>query len=237
MKKRKIVPSFLTSMNLLCGFIAILINDPIISFYMVLVGISFDFVDGFSARALKVPSLFGKELDSLADMVTFGVVPGFLYYHHILQNDSDSGVIFYLKLVIATLIPVLVSLRLAKYNVKDSGKIGFAGLPSSAAALLIISIPFLVHAGEIYFVRLVHLDWVALLLPIPFALLMVTNLPMFSFKSFKAGIKGNTIQLIYVVSVILMAIFLGWSALPLSIFWYVILSLLTVRIWMKVDRI
>ncbi len=218
-------------MNLLCGFVAILINDPIISFYLVLVGITFDFVDGFSARALKVPSLFGKELDSLADMVSFGVVPGFLYYHHILKDETDVGFEFYFKLLIATLIPVLASLRLAKFNVKDSGKIGFAGLPSSAAALLIISIPFLVYSEDLLFMKLVAMDWLALLLPIPFALLMVTNLSMFSFKSFKAGFKGNIVQLIYVITVVLMAVLFGWSALPLSIFWYVILSLVTVPFW------
>ena len=78
---KKAIPSALTSMNLLCGFWAILINDPVISFYYVLVAIAFDFVDGLSARALKVQSLFGKELDSLADMVTFGVAPTMLVYH------------------------------------------------------------------------------------------------------------------------------------------------------------
>lgn len=220
-------------MNLLCGFIAILINDPIISFYLVLIGILFDFVDGLSARILKVPSLFGKELDSLADMVTFGVVPGFLYYHHILKDESDTGFIFYVKLGVATLIPVLASLRLAKFNVNESGKIGFAGLPSSAAALAIISIPFLVSKGELFFIRLASQEWITIIYPLVFALLMVTNLPMFNFKNFKSGIKGNIIQLVYSVSLLIIAISLGWAALPLSIFWYVVLSLITTGIWRK----
>lgn len=131
-------------MNLLCGFLAILINDLIWSFYLVLIGIAFDFVDGLSARLLKVPSLFGKELDSLADMVSFGVVPGFLYYHHVLGGNDSPSLLFSLKLFIATLIPVLAAIRLAKFNVADSGKVGFEGLPSSAAALVIISIPFII---------------------------------------------------------------------------------------------
>ena len=77
-------------------------------------------------------------------MVSFGVAPGLLYYHHVLRGNEEEGSTFVLYLVVATLIPVLAGLRLAKFNVKDSGKIGFAGLPSSAAALMIVSIPFLV---------------------------------------------------------------------------------------------
>jgi len=233
MQKRKIIPSFLTSMNLLCGFFAILINEPITSFYFVLVGIAFDFVDGFSARVLKVPSAFGKELDSLADMVSFGVVPGFLYYHHILKNDLDEGFYWILKLFIATLIPVLAGLRLAKFNVKDSGKIGFSGLPSSAAALLIISIPFLIAKQNVFFLQLLNNELLSVILPIPVALLMVTNVPMFNFKSFASGIKGNIVQLFYTLTLIPIAIFMGLAALPISIFWYILLSVFTIPIWKK----
>ncbi len=220
-------------MNLLCGFVAILINEPIISFYLVLIGIAFDFVVGFSARMLRVPSLFGKELDSLADMVSFGVVPGFLYYHHILKDGLDTGGLFYLKLGVATLIPILASLRLAKFNVKDSGKIGFSGLPSSAAALGIICIPFLVAKGELFFIRIIEQEWMVMAYPLILSLLMVTSLPMFNFKSLKAGIKGNIIQILYVLSLIPLALWLGWSALPLSILWYVVLSLITAPVWRK----
>lgn len=220
-------------MNLLCGFIAILINEPIISFYLVLVGIAFDFVDGFSARALKVPSAFGKELDSLADMVSFGVVPGFLYYHHVLQDDLDEGFLFFGKLLIATLIPILAGLRLAKFNVKDSGKIGFAGLPSSACALLIISVPFLIGLQSDVGTWLNAQSTIKMVFPIPFALLMVTNVPMFNFKSFAAGVKGNIIQLMYVITLIPMMFFWGWDALPLSIIWYVVLSVVSIPVWRK----
>lgn len=237
MKKRKIVPSFLTSMNLLCGFIAILVNDPIISFYLVLVGIAFDFVDGLSARLLKVPSLFGKELDSLADMVSFGVVPGFLYYQHVLVPVETSGSLYFINLLVATLIPVCAALRLAKFNVEDSGKVGFAGLPSSAAALAIISIPFIIaqsdHSWVLSFQSSVVLP---LLFPLFFSILMVTNLPMFNFKSFKGGLKGNWVQLVYVVSVLCLPFLFTdfiWLSIPVSILWYVIWSLVTVPFWRK----
>lgn len=236
MKKRKVVPSFLTSMNLLCGFWAILINDPILSFYLVLIGIAFDFVDGFSARALKVPSQFGKELDSLADMVTFGVVPGFLFYHHVLKSDTDEGLFMLLNLLIATLVPVFAGLRLAKFNVKDSGKIGFAGfagLPSSAAALAIIAVPFVMSLETplgSYFNQ--NQQWL-FFVPLFFSILMVTDVPMFNFKSFKAGIKGNLIQLIYVATLIPIALVLRWDGLIISILWYIVLSVLSIKIWRK----
>jgi len=168
-------------MNLLAGFFAILINDPITSFYLILIGIAFDFVDGLSARLLKVPSAFGKELDSLADMVSFGVAPGFLYYHHVLRGNEASGSVFVLYLLVATLIPILAGLRLAKFNVKDSGKIGFAGLPSSAAALMIISVPFLLANYNRWIDMAIDYEWVKVGVPMVFALLMVTNIPMFNF--------------------------------------------------------
>lgn len=237
MKKRKIVPSFLTSMNLLCGFTAILVNDPVISFYLVLVGIAFDFVDGLSARLLKVPSLFGKELDSLADMVSFGVVPGFLYYHHVLVPAETSEPLYFVKLFVATLIPVCASLRLAKFNVKDGGKIGFAGLPSSAAALAIISVPFIMaqsnHSLVLGFQASIALLF---LFPLFFSILMVTNLPMFNFKSFKGGIKSNWVQLVYVLSLICLPLLFSdffWISIPISILWYVIFSLVTIPFWRK----
>lgn len=225
-------------MNLLCGFLAILVNEPVLSFYLVLVGIAFDFVDGFSARLLKVPSAFGKELDSLADMVSFGVVPGFLFYHHVLKPFTYDTNLFYFSLLIATLIPICAALRLAKFNVKDGGKIGFAGLPSSAAALFIISIPFI-------FSKMPDDNWVNILkenpiitlsIALTFSLLMVTNLPLFNFKSFAGGIKKNAIQLIYVISLIILGFlfpYLSWFVIPISILWYLILSLITIPVWQK----
>lgn len=229
-------------MNLLCGFLAILINDPIWSFYLVLIGIAFDFVDGFSARLLKVPSLFGKELDSLADMVSFGVVPGFLYYHHVLAGNESPSLLFSLKLFVSTLIPVLAAIRLAKFNVADSGKIGFEGLPSSAAALAIISIPFIIaqenHNSlvEEMIETYSSSNILSLGTPLFFAILMVTKLPMFNFKSFKGGLKGNWVQLLYVISLIVLVLLFFdsvWLCIPISILWYVVLSLITIPFWKK----
>ncbi len=217
---KKVVPSTLTSLNLLCGFWAILVNDPQLSFYLVLVAIGFDFVDGLSARALKVQSLFGKELDSLADMVTFGVVPGFLYYHHVLQPLADGTLASVGLMLLATLVPVCAGLRLAKFNVKDSGKKEFSGMPSSAAALMIVSIPYL------------GLEWVSwtgnwplIALPLVFSLLMVSKLRMFSLKNLNGGWKANLFPIIYALGMLPLIFLLGSYALPVSILWYLMLSL------------
>ena len=233
MTKRKIFPSFLTSMNLLCGFLAILINQPEVSFYLILIAIAFDFVDGLSARILKVQSLFGKELDSLADMVSFGVVPGFLYYHHVLNPSGSLEMAQWPNMLVATIVPVCAGLRLAKFNVNDSGKIGFAGLPSSAAALFIISIPFLVNLSNDLTLIAIEVPSVQQVIPILFSLLMVTDVPMFNFKSMKNGINANGVQLFYVATLIPIGITLGWLALPVSILWYILLSVLTIKVWRK----
>lgn len=237
MQKRQVVPSFLTSMNLLCGFLSLLINEPITSFYLILIAIAFDFVDGLSARLLKVPSAFGKELDSLADMVSFGVAPGFLYYHHVFALDISIGLLSSLEYFIATLIPVLAALRLAKFNVKDGGKIGFEGLPSSAAALAIISIPFLMAQENTIIWQIADSSIVyAFIFPLIMALLMVSKLPMFNFKQLGKGLQANSIQLMYLLSIILLAIVFKdniFILMPVAIIWYILLSLLTVKIWKK----
>lgn len=237
MQKRQVVPSFLTSMNLLCGFLSLLINEPITSFYLILIAIAFDFVDGLSARLLKVPSAFGKELDSLADMVSFGVAPGFLYYHHVFTLQASSGLLSSLEYFIATLIPVLAALRLAKFNVKDGGKIGFEGLPSSAAALAIISIPFLMAQENTIIWQIADSSiFYAFIFPLIMALLMVSKLPMFNFKQLGKGLQANGIQLIYLLSIILLAIVFKdniFILMPVAIIWYILLSLLTVKIWKK----
>lgn len=219
MTVKKIIPSALTSLNLLCGFWAILINDAELSFYLVLIAIGFDFMDGLSARALKVQSVFGKELDSLADMVTFGVVPGFLYFHHVLEPlDSDLNPAL-LSMLLATMVPVCAGLRLAKFNVKDSGKKEFSGLPSSAAALFVISVPF-VGTAWTSFIGV----WPLFLIPVIASLLMVSNIRMFSLKNLGGGISANLFPLIYAVTLIPLAFLLRLYVIPASVLWYLILS-------------
>lgn len=223
---KKIVPSFLTSMNLLCGFWALLINDPMYSFYLILIAITFDFIDGLSARALKVQSIFGKELDSLADMVSFGVVPGYIYYHHIFGNANNSGISYIVELLIATIIPICVGLRLAKFNVKDSGKKYFSGLPSSAGAFFLISIPFLNALNYWTTERFENYNIIFLILPVLISLLMVSKIPMFSFKNVNGGIRKNIIQILFLASLVIGAISFKLLILPMSILLYIILSAL-----------
>lgn len=223
---RKIVPSALTSVNLLAGFWAILTDHPEWSFWLILIGIGFDFMDGLSARILKVPSLFGKELDSLADMVSFGVVPGYLYSHHIFGHQGpDLPPI--LEMLVCSILPVCAGLRLAKFNVSSSNVRGFSGLPSSAAALMIISLPFLASKPEYYWLAdlLENNIWVKYGVPVVFGLMMVVPIEMFSFKHLKDGLKANAIQLIYVLLVVAGTFLWKWLMLPGSILLYLLMSL------------
>jgi CDP-diacylglycerol--serine O-phosphatidyltransferase len=126
------------------------------------------------------------------------------------------------KMLLATLIPVCAGLRLAKFNVKDSGKMGFVGMPSSASALMVISIPFL---REDWFS--IAGDWTRYFVPIIFSLLMVSNLPMFSLKGLNLGWKPNIYPIIYAVTLLPAIFFLGWMARPFSIIWYLALSFLS----------
>lgn len=224
---RKVVPSFLTSMNLLAGFWALLADDPSTSFWLVCIGIGFDFVDGLSARLLKVPSLFGKELDSLADMVSFGVVPGYLYSHHVFFHQGPEFPAIP-ELLVCSLMPVCAGLRLAKFNVGQSKFKGFSGLPSSAAALMIISIPFLAHQANYGWLEqlLEENFWVKMGLPVVMSLLMVLPIEMFSFKHLKEGWKANWLQLAYLLMVIVLSIFGGFLMLPGSILLYILISVL-----------
>ena len=134
MNFRKILPNLFTSLNLLSGCIGIVfISSGKLEYalYFVLTGVFFDFLDGFSARLLKVSSPIGKELDSLADMVTFGVLPSFVIYE--LLNPLTDGWMPYTSFLIA----IFSALRLAKFNVDTRQREVFIGLPTPANAVFI----------------------------------------------------------------------------------------------------
>lgn len=150
------LPNLLSLGNLLCGCIAILnvIDGNIgVAVYLVMLACVFDFLDGFAARGLKQGSPMGKELDSLADMVTFGVVPGMVMFQMIRFADDSAkwghagGWMDYLP-YIGFIIPLFSALRLAKFNVDTRQSESFLGLPTLANALLICGLPVLFRLNE-----------------------------------------------------------------------------------------
>jgi CDP-diacylglycerol--serine O-phosphatidyltransferase len=220
---KKAIPSILTATNLLCGFWAILVNDPFYSFFLIMVGICFDFMDGLTARALKVQSLFGKEFDSMADMVSFGVVPGFLFYHHIISPFENPSFSFFGGLLAATLIPICAGLRLAKFNVHDGDKKYFSGLPSSAAAFFVISLIFMKSIRQD--ISMLENPILVVVLPLLVSLLMVTKVPMFGLKDMKGGLKRNMSVIIYIILSIPLIFLVKWYYLPISIILYIMISI------------
>lgn len=256
------VPNLLSLGNLLCGCIAVfnVIDGNIgIAVYLVMLACVFDFLDGFAARGLKQGSSMGKELDSLADMVTFGVVPGMVMFQLIrfagLPHDSlsnDTGWREYLPYV-GFIIPLFSGLRLAKFNVDTRQSESFIGLPTLANALLICGLPVLfgIDNQEAYrfsgfsyylqdaapnawgmfneFALALALFWrsqlTLVVISVIMSILLISPLPMFSFKIKSVKWKGNEIRYIFLAATLSLFGILHLAALPLIILTYIVLSI------------
>lgn len=210
---KKHIPNFLTSCNLLIGAIGIYFMLTInheYAFYFVILAAVFDFLDGFAARLLKVKSAFGKELDSLSDLVSFGLLPAFFM---LVWLESSSS--FY---IIALLIAVFSALRLAKFNLDDSQSFVFKGLPTPANAIMLTSLVFLDYElGEAWLLSIVILSCV----------LLVVNIPLIALKFEHYRLSGNEWKWLLIVGGIGLLIVFKWTFLPFLIPFYLLLSILS----------
>ena len=171
----KYIPSVFTSANLACGFIAILVNDPYLSPLVILLGSFFDLFDGAIARKLNASSDFGAELDSLADLVSFGVAPAYLYFNHVLFSAN--------KIIAATSVSFIVifaALRLAKFNIDTQQKSNFIGVPSPASGLFFAMMVYESQAQKFFDYNNYVFLWISL--PVIFGLLMVSPLKFYALK-------------------------------------------------------
>jgi CDP-diacylglycerol--serine O-phosphatidyltransferase len=212
----KHLPNFLTCCNLLCGCFAIVFlfeGRSIPAAYFVWAACIFDFFDGFAARLLKFSSPIGKELDSLADMVSFGLLPSLVMYF-MLDKVSDNQYIPYLAFLIA----VCSALRLAIFNVDETQKDSFRGVPTPANALFITSLPLVT-------ISWLSNEWVLIVITIVFSLLMVSRIELFAlkFKNFSWG--DNKIRFTFIALAVLLVAVFQLVALPLIILSYILLSL------------
>jgi len=176
MKLLRHLPNTLTSGNLLCGclgLIGVFGNYPVETAYFIWAACVFDFFDGFAARMLNVSSSIGKELDSLADMVSFGVLPSMAMYHWI-DSTSSAGWLPYVALLIA----VFSALRLAKFNVDTRQTDSFIGVPTPANALFLTSLVFLPDSLR----SLVFAPSILVIITIVFSFLLVVPLELFALK-------------------------------------------------------
>ena len=223
---KKHIPNMLTCCNLICGCMAT--NAAFTHHYrwalvMILAGAAFDFFDGMVARLLGVSSEIGKELDSLADVVTFGVAPSailFYLFTHVHYPDFCMPVWKFFPFS-AVLLAAFSALRLAKFNLDSRQTSSFIGLPTPANALFWGSLV----AGQHAFFMAPGFNVIYLFLAMLFSCyLLVAELPLFSLKFKDVSWKHNSTQYIFLFGC-LFCLPLGWSALAAMIVWYVLLAL------------
>ena len=235
----KHIPNFITSLNLASGFIAIIFaanGDLYTASWLIIAAMIFDFLDGFSARLLKTYSAIGKELDSLADVVSFGVAPGLIIYKLLNNSLSISGPIMAefesvkitLILMIPVIMPVCAALRLAVFNIDATQAKNFKGLPTPANALAVISIVIAGHnSSSVLFSSFTGSPVLLIIFTIILSLLMVSRIPLLSLKVSNLKLKGNEGRYILVGLVIIAFAIFGIMALPLIIPLYIIASALS----------
>lgn len=189
-----------------------------------------DFLDGFVARLLKATSEIGKQLDSLADVVSFGVAPGVIVYEFLRlsyaqqENGLDIGVLWLLP---AFIIPCAGAYRLARFNIDSTQSTSFKGVPIPAAGLLIASFPLIYWYGSnTWAVQLLINKWFWYAVIIIVSWLMVSTLPMMALKFKNMHLRSFLPFIILVIIAAISAFFVAWIAVPITFIAYVILSLL-----------
>ena len=223
------IPNTITCGNLVSGCVSILfvsMDMPVKAALMIFVAGLFDFLDGFAARKLQAHSPIGADLDSLSDAVSFGVAPGFIMYWLMSQASSLPHVtVFGILLLpcLAFLLPVFSAIRLAKFNIDETQKTLFRGLPAPGMAIFIASLPLaLSQVGHLYDGSMNY--WVCLGITIIFSFLMVSRTRFFSFKMKSAKWKGNEVRWVFLMAAVAGFTAFRFTALPFIMVLYILLS-------------
>ena len=238
MNIKKSIPNVLTSLNLLSGVISITFvmeGSLIMASSFIFLAAVFDYLDGTAARLLDARSELGKQLDSLADVVSFGVAPGILIFHMIALHCGSCNILekMHIAPYFALLIPVCAALRLAKFNIDLRQEEMFYGLPTPANALFFASIPLVIYLQPRLF-SLIQLDFLAdffantrilAMLSVFFSYLMISEFRIFSMK-FKTFVwKGNEVRFVFLITSVVLILLFSISAIPLIILAYLLLSM------------
>jgi len=232
----KFIPNFVSLLNLFGGTVSIVLAMNGLPHYSALVIMGcmvLDFLDGALARLLNAYTKMGIQLDSLADLVSFGVAPATIVFHYLSLSvlGLPPGILRTAIPFLAFVIPVFSAWRLAKFNIEDSQSNDFYGLPTPANAFFFASWPVVLHffpeKGMLYSLLLAIVNSIPniLLLVVFFSSLMVSRIPMFSLKIKGFGLKENKIRLVFIALIILSIIALGMPAIVLVIIFYIILSI------------
>ncbi len=228
MNIKKQIPNLLTLLNLLCGCIAIVFVSELkfdLAFYFVSLGIFFDFFDGFFARKFNVSGPLGVQLDSLADMVTSGVVPGFVVFK--LLSDSDMFGTQSVLPYIGFIITLGACYRLANFNIDTRQSDSFIGLPTPANTLFFMSLPLINSAFyDDNFSGVVYNQWFLVLLVFISAYVMNAEIPLFSLKIKDFSFQKYKLQIGFLATSVIMLLVFQFLAIPLIIIFYVVLSVI-----------
>lgn len=252
MSFKKHIPNFLTLLNLFFGTVAVFFavkEQLVVAAFFVFLGIFFDFLDGFAARILNVQGELGKQLDSLADVVTSGVVPGIVMFQLILASVSNKNwsikghsmfelslndylSIVYFTSVIGLLITLAAAYRLAKFNIDERQTNSFIGLPTPAASLVVLSLPLILqYSSNEIAINLIQNTWFLIGLTLLLCYMMNAEIPLFSLKFKDYSWKNNKVKFVFVFLTVVLVSLLQFIAIPIVILLYVILSLVEKYIW------
>ena len=240
---QKHIPNFITLLNVFCGCVATVfavLNKLEMAALFVALGIFFDFFDGLAARALDVKSDLGLQLDSLADMITSGLVPGIVMYQLLAMSQTggwgleSGGIIQPEGFKIATLLPFVgfiitmaSAYRLAKFNLDENQVSSFIGLPTPANALLILSLPLILfyHSNSILNDIILN-QWFLIGLTLLSAFLLNCSLPLFALKFKNWSFKDNALRYIFLIVSLVLLVTMQFLAIPFIIGFYVLSSLI-----------
>lgn len=249
----KQIPNLFTLLNLFFGCLAIVfalqtesvimyVNDEYsgssfnipekLTWAAIFIGIAaiIDFLDGFVARLLKATSAMGEQLDSLADVVSFGVAPGAILYQFLrfsYAREENGLEVSMIWLVPAFILSCAAAYRLAKFNLDETQSYNFKGMPTPAVGLLIASFPLILHYNAATFGvgDLLINKWLLYGLIFLLSYLMVSNIPIMGMKFKDYSIKNNLPKFILLAVAIVSAVFLQWIAVPVIFLFYIVLSL------------
>ena len=234
---KKYIPNTLTLLNLFCGSVGVIFavnNNFVAAALFVFLGVFFDFFDGFAARKLNVQSELGLQLDSLADVVTSGLVPGIVMYKLLVIVESDWGEVDLengLELPLIPLIGLSITMasayRLAKFNIDTEQTNYFKGLPTPANALLILSLPLILEFQNNDTINTIILNkWFLLGLTAVSCYLLNSGIKLFALKFKDWSFRANATRYIFLILSLVLLIVLRFAAIPLIIVTYIVMSLL-----------
>ncbi len=228
---KKHLPNAVTCLNLFSGCLGIVFafqGNLQWAGYAIVIAAILDFFDGMLARMLKAYSAIGKELDSLADVVSFGVLPSVIIYQLFLLAPQIDSISVWLNFS-AFLIAIFSALRLAKFNIDERQSDQFIGLPTPANALLIASFPMIITENNLFFVNYILNPYFLFIFSLGMGILLVSEIPLMSLKFKSLKLSENIFRYILIFSSLILLLFLKFASVPIIITLYFLISFIQFR--------